>query len=186
MRLLFIYGPPASGKYTIGSEIAKRTGYKFFHNHVTVPVAHVIFPDAHEQRHGEAYSILLKQLRLIVIQAAAQEDVNLIFTLAYSGEVDDAFIDHIVQAVESNGGDVYFLQLTASDNTLMERVNNLSRKKLAKMDSPVRLKQVLETRDMRASVKYPNILHLDTSVLSPIEACNRVAKHFGLQKAPDK
>ncbi len=180
MRLLFIYGPPASGKYTIGSELAKRTGYKLFHNHVTVPVARVLFPDTHESRHGEAYSDLLKQLRLDVIQAAAREDINLIFTLAYSGEVDDEFIDHIVQAVESHGGNTYFIQLTAPDHTLMERVSNPSRKKLAKMDSPAHLKQVLATRDMRTSVKYPNVLHVDTSALSPVEACDRIAKHFVL------
>jgi tRNA A37 N6-isopentenylltransferase MiaA len=33
MELLFIYGPAAVGKLTIGRELAKLTGYRLFHNH---------------------------------------------------------------------------------------------------------------------------------------------------------
>lgn len=34
MRLIFIYGLPATGKLTVAQELAKRTGYKLFHNHL--------------------------------------------------------------------------------------------------------------------------------------------------------
>jgi len=36
MRLIFIYGPPATGKLTVAKELAKLTKYKIFHNHLTV------------------------------------------------------------------------------------------------------------------------------------------------------
>lgn len=182
MKLLFLYGPPASGKFTLGSEVAKHTGYKFFHNHVTVPVARIVFPDAHEPHHGDAYSNLLKKLRLAVIEAAADEGIDLIFTLAYSGTVDDVFIAQIVQAVESKGGSVHFVQLNAPDETLIARVSNPSRQQLAKMTDPQRLKQVLETRNMRASVQYAGVLHIETALLSPGEACAQIIEHFGLAR----
>lgn len=38
MPLIFIIGPPAAGKMTIGQELERRTGYKLFHNHVAIEV----------------------------------------------------------------------------------------------------------------------------------------------------
>jgi len=36
MKLVFIYGPPASGKLTVARELATLTGYRLFHNHLIV------------------------------------------------------------------------------------------------------------------------------------------------------
>jgi hypothetical protein len=33
--LLFVVGPPAVGKMTVGREIAERTGLRLFHNHMS-------------------------------------------------------------------------------------------------------------------------------------------------------
>jgi hypothetical protein len=38
--LIVIIGPPAAGKAAVGHELAKVTGFRFFHNHMTAePVA---------------------------------------------------------------------------------------------------------------------------------------------------
>lgn len=34
MKLIYIYGPPASGKLTVAKELEKLTKYKLFHNHL--------------------------------------------------------------------------------------------------------------------------------------------------------
>ena len=36
MKLVVIFGPPAVGKMTVGFELAKLTGLKLFHNHLTI------------------------------------------------------------------------------------------------------------------------------------------------------
>ena len=36
MHFVFVFGPPAVGKMTVGRELAARTGYKLLHNHMTV------------------------------------------------------------------------------------------------------------------------------------------------------
>ena len=36
MKLIVLYGPPAAGKYTIAKAVAEKTGYKLFHNYLTV------------------------------------------------------------------------------------------------------------------------------------------------------
>lgn len=36
MNLLLLFGPLAVGKMTVGQELAKLTGYKLLHNHMTI------------------------------------------------------------------------------------------------------------------------------------------------------
>jgi cytidylate kinase len=36
MKLLFLYGPAASGKLTIARELTTLTGFALFHNHLVV------------------------------------------------------------------------------------------------------------------------------------------------------
>lgn len=43
MNLVIIFGPHAVGKMTVGQELAKLTGYKLFHNHMTIEVVAALF-----------------------------------------------------------------------------------------------------------------------------------------------
>ena len=42
-NFIMIIGPQAVGKMTVGHELAKITGYKLFHNHMTVEMCRLIF-----------------------------------------------------------------------------------------------------------------------------------------------
>ena len=80
MNLVFLYGPHAAGKYTVGSALAELTGYHFFHNQLTVDAVVSIFPET-----GELRSEFLRKLRFTMIDGAAREGRSTIFTFAYSG-----------------------------------------------------------------------------------------------------
>ena len=67
MKLILLYGPPAVGKLTIAKEIARLTGLKLFHAHLTVDLVTPIFP-----RDTPAYRKLVWDLRYAVFAAAAQ------------------------------------------------------------------------------------------------------------------
>ena len=43
MRLIFIYGMPATGKLTVARELARITGFNVFHNHLVVDLLLSIF-----------------------------------------------------------------------------------------------------------------------------------------------
>lgn len=43
MKLLFLYGPPAVGKFTVAKEWAALTGFKFLHNHLTIDLVTSVF-----------------------------------------------------------------------------------------------------------------------------------------------
>lgn len=42
-KFILIIGPQAVGKMTVGQELAKITGYKLFHNHMTIEFVRLIF-----------------------------------------------------------------------------------------------------------------------------------------------
>lgn len=44
MHFVLVFGPPAVGKMTVGHELTKITGFKLFHNHMTVDPVLDIFP----------------------------------------------------------------------------------------------------------------------------------------------
>jgi shikimate kinase len=44
MKLVFLHGPAASGKLTIGRELAALTGLPLFHNHLVVDAVASVFP----------------------------------------------------------------------------------------------------------------------------------------------
>lgn len=180
MQLVFIYGPPASGKTTIGRILAHKTKYDFFFNHATTSAARAIFPDRHNPLYADKYSDLLKTLRLAGISAAADANLDIIFTLAYSGSVDDEFVAAIVKSVNSNEGVCHFVQLHTPDATLAERVNNPTRRRLGKVIDPDRLKKLLASRDMRAQVPYDNVLHIDTTQHSPEQSAQKIIDTFHL------
>jgi shikimate kinase len=39
MKLVILFGPPAVGKMTVGQQLANLTGFKLFHNHMTIELA---------------------------------------------------------------------------------------------------------------------------------------------------
>jgi shikimate kinase len=175
LRLIFIYGPPSVGKFTVGRELAELTGFGFFHNQLTVNAVRPIFAD-NDTRRGP----LLKEWRLAGIRHAARAGKDLIFTLAYSGEVDDPWVDEVVETVSDEGGGTNFVQLYAPHETLFERVDNQTRGEMGKISGQEELRKSLESRDHYARVKHSSHLVIDTSASTPRQSAQRIVKHFGL------
>lgn len=180
MKLIFLYGPPAAGKHTVGQELSDRTGYRFFYNHLTIPVARSVFPRHQEPNVDELCNKLVKDLRLLVIDAAAAANTDLIFTLAYSGTVDNDSVAAIVATVQKHGGTVCFVELHAPIAALKDRLDTPSRHELRKLVDPERLDYLFETKDLTASVPYDAILKLDTSTLTPTQAAEAIMQNFDI------
>ena len=175
MHLVFIYGPPAVGKFTVGTALAKLTGFGFFHNHLTVDAVRPIFDDSDERR-----GPLLKEMRLTAIQHAAEGGKDIIFSLAYSGAVDDEWVQAVADEVVQHKGDVHFVQLYAPPEILHARVISQSRREMGKISTPEEMKHALATRDHYATFKHSDHLTIDTSTQPPEESAKQIAAHFAL------
>lgn len=124
MRLLLIIGPPAVGKMTVGRAIAARSDFRLFHNH------HTIEPLVEVFGHGTApFNVLNIEFRRRVIEEAARNNVDLIFTLVWNLEDpdDNSYVEQLVAPFDEAGGEVWVLELAADLETRLVRNRGESR-----------------------------------------------------------
>src|SRR5688572_543060 len=106
MNLVFLYGPPAVGKLTVANALAELTGYKVFHNHLTLDCVLALF-----EFDNKAFGSLVLQIRLAILEEAARQGVDTIFTFVYNAEGDRPYVQKLCDAVERHGGSTFFVQL---------------------------------------------------------------------------
>lgn len=130
MQLVFIYGQVASGKLTIAREVAERTGFALFHNHLIVDAVGAVFPFG-----SESFVRLRERFWLEVIAQAAKDGRSLIFTFAPEPTVAPDFAERVRALVESAGGKVIFVALTVPAEEQERRLVEPSRATFGKMQS---------------------------------------------------
>src|ERR1700691_3895470 len=108
MKLIFIYGLPATGKLTVAVELVAITGYKLFHNHLVVDLLLSVF------EFGSPEFVTLREEFWLSIfdQACRSELPGMIFPFAPEATVRPGFIDKLVRTVAGAGGEVDFIELT--------------------------------------------------------------------------
>lgn len=130
MMLVFLHGMPGVGKLTVGEELARRTGYRLFHNHLTVDLAAAVFEFG-----SPGFIDLREHIWLEVFRRAAEEEVPLVFTFAAERTVDAAFVARARDLVERAGGEVAFVELRCDPDELARRVESPGRRRYGKLAS---------------------------------------------------
>jgi len=178
MNLIFIYGKPATGKLTVARELAKLTGYKLFHNHLTVDLLLAVFEFG-----SKPFVELREQIWLSVFQRAAKERLpGLIFTFAPETTVQPDFVNRALDAVEPAGSRVRFVELTCEMAEVYRRIDNKSRHQSGKITSH-EVYEKLEAAGVFATSHMPKAdVTLDTGKLKPAEAAQKIAKELRLPK----
>ena len=173
MKLVFIYGAPATGKLTIGRELAAQTGYKLHHNHMAVDLGLALF-----NYEDPNLVLLCGQIDMCVFKiAAAARLAGLVFTFAYSGPTSDPFIQEVIKTFDS---DLYFVHLSCDVAELRRRVKSEDRRKYRKVTDPDILMGTLEGIDYTKDIAHYNHLAIGTTDLPPANAARQIADYFGL------
>jgi len=94
MHLVFIFGPPAAGKYTIARRVRELTGLPLFHNHLVVDAVHAVFPFG-----SPSFVRLRERFWMDVFDAAIAEDRSLIFTFQPEASVAPDFAARVLEKV---------------------------------------------------------------------------------------
>ena len=128
MHLIFVYGPPAAGKYTVSRRVSELTGLPLFHNHLVVDAVAAVFPFGTEN-----FMRLREQFWMDTFEAAAAEGKSLIFTFQPENSVDPNFPSRVREVVETAGGQVTFVHLHLSREGQIARVANEDRGKFGKL-----------------------------------------------------
>lgn len=174
MKLIFIYGPPASGKLTVGEELSELTGIPLFHNHLTRDIVKEIYADKLEENYD-----LVNELRFKVFEYCARHDTDLIFTSVYSGAEDDEYIRKYISKIESYGATISYVELTATRDDLINRVDNDSRKQFKKLMSKEVMKEIIKDTTV-FSIPFVSSLKVSTSVMSAHQSARYIAKKLNL------
>jgi 2-phosphoglycerate kinase len=180
MKLLFIYGSPAVGKLTVANEIAARTDFKVFHNHLSIDAVEPVFEFG-----SKSFGKLITLIRVETIREAASVGQNLIYTFCYAKDFDDAHIKKVTEVTEENGGEVCFVLLKADREALNRRVTEESRQQMGKAKTVEMMDFFHETYDLMSPVPDRESLIIDNTNLSAAAAAEQIIEHFNLAKSGD-
>lgn len=182
MKLIVLYGPPAVGKLTVGRELSALTGYKLFHNHLTVD-----FLDPIIGYGTRRFFQLLSAIRLLIFEHAARINLpGLIFTFVYAKSHDDAFVNQMIRVVESHSGEVLFVRLTCVKDELAKRVADISRREFDKIRTPEALEKNLAEADLVSAIPERESLTLNTTRLSPHAVAEQIIETLHLPRVEKK
>lgn len=192
MHLVNLIGPPAVGKMTVGQEIARRTTYRLFHNHMSIEPFLDIFgygtPSFYRLRDG---------MREGVIREAVEADLpGLIFTFAWAFDLpeDAEGVRGLVAPLHAGGHRVDFVELTADLHSRLAREGTANRieHKPSKADvdwaaehnRQISHDHVFTSADLSRRVDFPGgHTVVDTTVLAPAQAAEQVIEELALPRA---
>lgn len=181
MKLIFLHGMPGVGKLTVARELARITGYKLFHNHLTVDLVSSVFEFG-----SPSFVELREKIWLDVFSKAAEEGIpGLIFTFAFERTVSTGFIKKVVDDMEARGAEILFVRLFCTPEELEKRLTDSSRAQYGKLASLELFRKLIQAGVFLDPEETDNRLTLNTTSLTAVETAQRIATELELPRAPD-
>jgi len=121
VHLVVLFGPPAVGKMTVGHELCRLTGYRLFHNHLTIEPFLGIFEFG-----SPSFARLSGEFRRRVLEEAIVADLpGLVFTFVWALELEEDrdLVREYVDLAEAAGSRVSFVELAAPLDIRQQRNN---------------------------------------------------------------
>jgi hypothetical protein len=170
MKLVFVYGPPAAGKYTVSRRVAEITGLALFHNHLVVDSVASVFPFG-----SPSFVRLREQFWMDVFKAAVAEDRSLVFTFQPEGSVSPDFAQRVIDLVRGAGGEVLLVHLKLSADGQMARIANADRAAFGKLrDADLLAKLQAEFAACERAMPEADLV-IDTELVSAEAAAAMIA-----------
>ena len=142
--------------------MAKLTGFKLFHNHVSIQFVQSIFEFG-----TKTFWRLTGKYRLEMIEEAAKDGIDTIFTFVYSKGEDDRFVRDVLKSVRPNRGTVCFVRLYCDRKELTRRVKLSQRRRMGKIGSEKMLSDLFRRYNLNLEIPFHRSLSIDTTNRTP-------------------
>ncbi|RLL47728.1 shikimate kinase [Oceanobacillus piezotolerans] len=183
MKLILLFGPQAVGKMTVGQELERLTGLPLLHNHKTIDLLSPIFGFSEEMWR------LSTLFRYEIFKSVAKGNSNgVIFTFvwAFNEKEDWKFVEEICQFFESEGREVYLVELEADLEKRLERnkTSNRLEHKPSKRDIAFSERELLDSMDKYRLQSFPdeikkrNYIRINNTNQSPHEVARKICEAF--------
>lgn len=190
LNLVIICGPPASGKMTVGQELQKITGYKLFHNHMSLELVNQFFDFGTSN-----FRSLDRKIRFDIFEEVAKSPLEgLIFTIvmAFNQKEDEEYIDQIIDVFDNRNLTLCMVELVCDldERLKRNRHENRLKHKPTKRDVEASEKRLLlnEKRYRMNSVSgdFPTkkIHKINNTHLTAAETAHKIVEHYSLNQAP--
>ncbi|HXV40770.1 MAG TPA: hypothetical protein VD701_07405 [Steroidobacteraceae bacterium] len=170
MVVVFLHGPAASGKHTIGKLLADRTGLPLFHNHLTVDLVTALFPFG-----SPGFVTLRARLWLAAFEEAAHAGRSFIFTFHPEATVDPQLIRELQAVVDATGGKVLYVELACPRDVVLQRLGHESRAAFGKLTDRKRYEQIERDGGFEFPPLPAPLLRVETDRTTPAEAADAIA-----------
>jgi len=181
MKLIIIFGAGAVGKMTVGQELAKITGLRLFHNHMTLELVIEIFGTLHRN--------VSNRLRQIIFEEFVKTDnygMIMTYMWAFDLQSDWDSIKEKNDIFNSVDGEVYYVELVAPQEIRLERnkTENRLKHKASKRDLEASKTRMLrEEANHRlvshdGEITFENYIKIDNSEISPDVVAKMIKDRF--------
>lgn len=191
MKFILLFGPQAVGKMTIGQELEKSTGFKLFHNHMTIELLHPFFGFSKEMFR---LSDLIRTEMFKTL--AVSEAKGIVFTYVWASNMkeDWDFVHRVCEIFESAGNEVYFIELEAELETRVQRNKEASRleqkptkRNVAESERELRASmETLRLNSVEGEIERENYIRIDNTDLEPDEVAKLIRERFCFERSDDK
>jgi hypothetical protein len=183
LKFVLIFGPQAVGKMTVGQALAKQTGMKLLHNHMTIDLLEPLFGFTPEMWR------LTHQFREEIFKSfASTDEVGLIttFVWAFNKKDDWEFVEKTCSIFRSKGAEIYLVELEADINERLKRNQTPNRlehkptKRNVKQSEEHLLSSIdsMRLNSLEGEIETENYIRIDNMNMSAEEVAGKIIETF--------
>ena len=173
MKLVFIYGPPASAKLTVARKLSMLTGFKVFDNHVSIRFVESLFEFG-----SDKFWRPVSKYRIDMLEETARRNVDAIFTFAYVRATDDLFVRTLDRKLRNLSAKICYVRLDCERKELPARVSEKQRGEVGKLSSRGILLSMLKSSDLDSEITFVKSLIVDITRKSPASAAKEIFRYI--------
>ncbi len=184
-NLIIVCGPQAVGKMTVAESLRDKLKYNMMMNHDSIEMSDKIFGFGTPAQ--KEFNALFREK---AFEVAVKHNIDLIFTYVCAFELlqEREYLTMLADLFQSNGGQFYFVELSASLTTRLERNETPHRmeRKASKRDIAWSNSNLLKSAENHrlnsdeGEIWFENHIKIDNTNLCPDEVADMVIEEFKL------